>query len=297
MTTVSTKKRIVFIINPISGGKRKVDLPKTIQTEIDKIKFDVNIRFTERAGHAGEISKQAVDDGIDIIVAVGGDGTINEVACQMINTKSILGIIPQGSGNGLARHLGISRSIRKALGLINSAHTMKIDTASINGTPFISIAGVGFDALVADLFASSKKRGFFNYLKIITEKYASYRPKKYSITIDTGKTITTDALFLSFANSNQFGYNTAIAPNAQLNDGKLDLCIVKKPFLLEIPLIANLMILKAIHLSPHVEIIPTSEIFVKQSKNRKVNIDGEAVKLGEELNIKVNPLSLNVIIP
>jgi len=297
MNVNSNKRRIVFIINPISGGRKKADIPKVISEEIDGNKFDIDIRFTEHAGHAGDISKQAVDENIEVIVAVGGDGTINEVACQMINTKSILGIIPQGSGNGLARHLGISRSVKKALRLINSAHTMKIDTASINGTPFISIAGVGFDAKVAELFAESKKRGFFNYLKIIAEKYAGYKQKKYIISLEDGKTITTNALFISFANSNQFGYNTSIAPNAQLNDGRLDLCIVKKPFLMELPLIANLLLLKAIHISPHVEIIPTSEVIVRQSKNRKVNIDGEAIKLGEELNIKVSPLSLNVIIP
>lgn len=297
MTSGLTKKKIVFIINPISGGKKKVDIPKAILAEIDYDKFDVDIRFTERVGHAQEISKQCVEDGFDIIVAVGGDGTINEVASEMINSKSILGIIPRGSGNGLARHLGISRSVNKALGLINSTHTMKIDTASINGKPFISIAGVGFDAKVAELFANSKKRGFLTYFKIIAEKYATYRPKEYRITLDSRQTITTNALFISIANSNQFGYNTEIAPNAKLNDGKLDICIVKKPFLVELPLIINLLLLKAIHLSPHVEIIPASKIIIVQSKNRKVNIDGEAVELGKELNIKVNPLSLNIIIP
>lgn len=297
MTSGLTKKKIVFIINPISGGKKKVDIPKAILAEIDYDKFDVDIRFTERVGHAQEISKQCVEDGFDIIVAVGGDGTINEVASEMIGSDCILGIIPRGSGNGLARHLGISRSVNKALGLINSAHTFKIDTASINGKTFISIAGVGFDAKVAELFANSKKRGFLTYFKIIAEKYASYRPKKYSITLDSRQTINTKALFISIANSNQFGYNTTIAPNAKLNDGKLDICIVKKPFLVEIPLIINLLLLKAIHLSPHVEIIPASKIIIVQSKNRKVNIDGEAIELGKELNIKVNPLSLDIIIP
>lgn len=297
MTSGLTKKKIVFIINPISGGKKKVDIPKAILAEIDYDKFDVDIRFTERVGHAQEISKQCVEDGFDIIVAVGGDGTINEVASEMIGSDCILGIIPRGSGNGLARHLGISRSVNKALGLINSAHTFKIDTASINGKTFISIAGVGFDAKVAELFANSKKRGFLSYFKIIAEKYATYRPKKYSITLDSGKTMTTKALFISIANSNQFGYNTTIAPNAKLNDGKLDICIVKKPFLVEIPLIINLLLLRAIHLSPHVEIIPASKIIIVQSKNRKVNIDGEAIELGKELNIKVNPLSLDIIIP
>lgn len=292
-----SKKRIVFIINPISGARIKIDIQKAIFTAIDKDEFDIDIRFTKYRGHASGISKQAVNNGVEIIVAVGGDGTINEVACEMINTKSILGIIPRGSGNGLARHLGISRTVSKALRLINKGHTMKIDTASINEKQFISIAGLGFDAMVAKQFSKSKKRGFLSYFRIIAEQYPSYQSKNYNLILDSGQEINTDAFFISIANSNQFGYNTSIAPNAKLNDGKLDICIVKKPFFVEIPLVINLLLLRAIHLSPHVEIIPASEIIIKQTKNRRINIDGEAFKLGKELSIKVNPLSLNVIIP
>ncbi|PLX14153.1 MAG: diacylglycerol kinase [Marinilabiliales bacterium] len=215
----------------------------------------------------------------------------------MIDSESIMGIIPGGSGNGLARHLGIPRNKNKALKLIKSKKVTKIDTASVNGKAFVSIAGVGFDALVAKLFAESTQRGFLSYFRLIAEKYPRYKPKKYTIIIDENTKIQTTALFLSFANSNQFGYNTAIAPNAKLNDGKLDLCIVKKPMLFEIPIIANLLLLKKIHLSPFVNIIPVKNIIVKQSKNRHTNIDGEAVKLGKDLNINIKPLSLNIIIP
>lgn len=293
----TNKKKVVFIVNPISGGHRGTNISASIMQKVDKSKFDFEIQLTKYKGHASEISKQQVEDGTHIIVAVGGDGTINEVASQMIGTSSILGIIPRGSGNGLARHLGIPRMVGKALELINLSRNTKIDTATVNGTPFISIAGLGFDAYVADLFASSKRRGFFTYFKIIAENYHDYKSKTYTLRFGSGKLIETKAFFISFANSNQFGFNTSIAPNAKLNDGKLDICIVKKPFLVEIPLIANLLLLRKINLSPHVEIIPASDIVVEQSKNRVANIDGEAIKLGKELNIKVNPLSLNIIIP
>lgn len=296
-TSISERKKIVFIINPISGGKSKSNISEAISQEIDKSKFDISIRYTEYAGHAEEISKQLVNENTDLIVAVGGDGTINEIASQMINSESTLGIIPRGSGNGLARHLGISRNTNKALGFINSAKTTKIDTATINDKAFVSIAGVGFDAAVAEIFTASKRRGFFSYFKIIAETFHSYSPKNYSLTFDDKEEINTDALFISFANSNQFGYNTSIAPNAKLNDGKLDICIVQKPNIFEIPIIANLLLLKKIHLSPHVEIVPAERLIVKQSKNRAINLDGEAIKMGKELKIKIKPLSLKIIIP
>ena len=215
----------------------------------------------------------------------------------MINCDCVLGIIPRGSGNGLARHLGIPLSVSKAIDLINSQKITKIDTASVNDKKFISIAGVGFDAHIADLFAGNTKRGFLSYFKLVAANYRTYRPKKYKIKLDSQDEITRSALFITFANSNQFGYNTTIAPNAKLNDGKLDICIVNKPSIFEIPIIVNLLLLKKIHLSPHVNIVPASELIVTQSKNRVTNIDGEPIKLGKELKIKVNPLSLNVIIP
>lgn len=297
MASPTNKKKVVFIINPISGGRRGLNLPTIINKGIDRSKFNIEIRHTEYAGHASEISKKLVKDGTDIIVAVGGDGTINEVASQMIDTKSILGVIPRGSGNGLARHLGIPRTAAKALELINLTHTTKIDTATINDKPFISIAGIGFDAFVAKQFTKSKRRGFFTYFKIIAENYHDYKPKKYNIKFNSGKTIDTEAFFISFANSNQFGFNASIAPNAKLNDGKLDICIVKKPFIVEVPLIANLLLLRRIDLSPHVEIIPSSGLIIEQTKNRVANVDGEAIKLGKKLNIQAKPLSLNIIIP
>lgn len=273
------------------------NIAEIIRKEVDDEKFEVHINFTESAGHASILSKEAVENKTDIIVAVGGDGTVNEVASQMVGSESVLGIIPGGSGNGLARHLGIPLIPEKSIRLIFSGNISKIDTGTVNEKAFISIAGIGFDALVAKLFAENKRRGFLTYLSLIAQQFSSYREKKYTLEFENGEILTTRALFISFANSNQFGYNTTISPNALLNDGLLDVCIVKKPKFIDLPGILNLLLLKKINQSPFVQIKQAKKIIVKRSKNRFVNIDGEACKLKKNLKVEVKPLSLNVIIP
>ena len=290
------KKSILFIINPISGKRRFKNLEEKIETGIDRDKYDLKIRSTRSAGHAVTLAEEAVQANTDIIVAVGGDGTINEVASCLIHSHAMLGIIPAGSGNGLARHLGIPMSLTGALKLINKAACKLIDTATINGRPFISIAGVGFDALIARKFARDTDRGFATYLKHVTNTFIKYKPKKYKL--KTGNiTLKTKALFISFANTNQFGYNTRIAPNAKLTDGKLDICIVQKPRLFEIPIITNLLLLKMIDKSPHVHIIQAEEVHVERKKGKYINLDGEPVKMEKTIHVKIVPKSLKVIIP
>ena len=293
---INEKKRILFIINPVSGKRSSKNILKEINSGIDSGKYIVDVKYSESAKHVTTLATDAVQTNTDIIVAVGGDGTINEVASCLIHSKSLLGIIPLGSGNGLARHIGIPLSVVKAIKLINEAHSMLIDTATINNKPFISIAGVGFDALIARKFATSKKRGFTTYLQYVANSFIKYKPKIYQLKINE-KVIKTKALFISFANSNQFGYNAQIAPNAKLDDGMLDICIVQKPNLFEMPLIANLVFLKRIDKSQLVEIIPAAEVTVERKKGKYVNIDGEAVEMTKKLEIKVVPLSLKIIIP
>jgi YegS/Rv2252/BmrU family lipid kinase len=268
-----------------------------VKRHLNKTKFTYEFKFTEYAGHAAVLSKEAVKNNTGIIVAVGGDGTINEIASQMIGSESVLGIIPLGSGNGLARHLGIPRIVPLAIRQINRFNVTSIDTATLNGVPFISIAGMGFDAKVARLFSKSQKRGFFTYAHLITNHFLQYKPKKYRLKLEDGTEITKRAFFISFANSNQFGYNTAIAPNAQLRDGQLDICIVQKPNVFELPIIANLLLLRAIDKSQYVETIRASRFTVQQKRNRWINIDGEPKKLKKKIDVEVKPLSLKVIIP
>ena len=292
-----TKTRVVFIVNPIAGNSHTELFPDFVKRVLNHNRFCYEIVFTEYAGHAIALGNEAAKSEFDLVVAVGGDGTINEVARELIHSDKILGIIPSGSGNGLARHLNIPLNFEGALRLINTGNQSKIDTATINDRAFISIAGVGFDALVAEKFANDPNRGFLTYFKLAAANYQSYQPETYTIIIDHKREIVAEALFISLANSSQFGYNTTIAPQAVLNDGLIDLCIVEKPTIFDMPLIANLLLLKMIHKSKFVTIHKARHVEIKRSGNRVVNIDGEPLMLEKDLVIDINPLSLNIIIP
>ncbi len=290
------KKKIRFIINPISGNSRKKILEEEINEHIDADKYDYDIAYTQAVNHATELSREAVENNYNIVVAVGGDGSLHEVSKSLIGTKTVLGIIPAGSGNGFARHLKIPFNAVNAIKVINEANIIPIDTVNINNETFISIAGVGFDALIAKKFAKSGSRGFWSYFKIITQEYIAYKPKKYILNID-GVRIEKRALLLAFANSSQFGYNTSIAPDADLQDGLVDVCIFEKVPILDIPYITNLLFFKQIYKTKYMEIVKAKSITVERKRNKVVNIDGESIKIGKTLNIEVNPMSLNIIVP
>ena len=229
-----TKKKIIFIVNPISGNHNKNNFPVLVDNYIDKNKFDYKIVFTERVNHATELTMKAIEDGFKYIAAVGGDGTINEIAKCLIGKEQVLVIVPFGSGNGLARHLELPfKTERLITEVINNGDIYKMDTATMNGTPFISIAGIGFDALIADYFSKDSNRGFITYAKLVTEEYHNFKPKEYILTLDNDKTIVCKPFFITFANSSQFGYNAEISPKASVQDGLLDVCIFKKPSILD----------------------------------------------------------------
>jgi YegS/Rv2252/BmrU family lipid kinase len=291
-------KKIVFLVNPNSGvnHSRKALLKDYAAQVLDAEKYTWEVIFSKSAGHLYETSKSAAENGADIIVAVGGDGTVNQVAKGMFGSSAVLGLVPAGSGNGLAHHLNIPVDIPASLEVINKAEEKIIDTCSVNGELFVSIAGVGFDALVAKKFAETKRRGFLSYLNIVTNEYTWYRPRKYKLNID-GKIYKREALFVSFANTNQFGYNTIISPDASIEDGLIDVCIMKKVPLLLAPGIIGLLLTRKIDSSGYVEIIRAKEVSFTRRKNRPVNIDGEPVKLTPELTVKVNPASLRVLVP
>lgn len=293
-----SRRKIRFIVNPASGSNRSrsKEVAQLIEQHLDKTTFISEVIFSQAPGQPLILSHEAVEQGIDIVVAVGGDGSVNEVAKGLIGSKVTLGIIPMGSGNGLARHLNIPLDPAKAIKILNSGKTMLIDTVSINDNQFVSIAGVGFDALVADKFAQSESRGFLTYFRIATRAYPFYKPKKYLLDID-GEIVKRRALFISFANSDQFGYNTTIAPNADITDGLMDVCIVQKIPLFKAPLIAQLLLAKKIDQSSYVEIIKAKQVFLRRRKNDVINIDGEPVLLSRNLSLKVNHLALRIAIP
>jgi len=288
------KSNIIFIINPISGGKKKSDLPVLIDQYLDKEKFAPIYTFTEYVGHATELAEEAEKKNYDIIVAVGGDGTINEVASKLVHSDKILAIIPFGSGNGLARFLNIPLNPKKAIELINTGKHQLIDTAELNGKKFFNMAGMGFDAHLSSVFAGNKKRGLKSYVQLGFKEITTYKAQPYHIEID-GQQCDNDAFAISIANSSQYGNNVYISPKSSLTDGYLDVCIIHPISLVKLPLLAFQMITAKTHQSSLVRIIRGKHIKIKRNAPDAVHLDGEPLEMGEELEIKIIPQSLKIL--
>jgi len=291
-----SKSNILFIINPISGGKDKLKIPALIDAHLDREKFNPNFSFTEYVGHASEIAEEAANKNFDVIVAVGGDGTINEVAAKVMQYDKILGIIPFGSGNGLARYMKIPLKPVQAIQLINEGKAGLIDTGRFNGKAFFNMAGMGFDAHISSVFAGNKSRGLSGYLKLGFREVLSYRPQTYRLIID-GKEYIREAVVLSIANSSQYGNNAHIAAGASITDGLLDVCVIPQFPLYKLPVLAYEMLNAKTDQSDLVEIIRGKEIRILRSQDDAIHIDGEPFFMGREIEVSVAPLSLNIISP
>ena len=289
-----SKQKIRFIINPISGKKHKDHLPAQIEAHLDLSRFDYDITVSEYAGHAKVLVEEAVDTHCDIVAVAGGDGSINEVGTRLIGTDIALAVIPCGSGNGLSRCLDLPLDPVRALEVINGDHRRKIDTVEVNGLPFISISGTGYDAKVADDYSKDPRRGFETYFRYIVRNFITMKEQPYTIVMPD-QTLDVDAFFISFANSNQMGYDVPISPHASLWDGLVDLCIVQKPNPLELPIMGGFMLDGMMDKAPKVKIIQTPEATIIRPKADVINLDGESVMMEKDLHLKVNPLSLNII--
>lgn len=288
------KRKILFVINPISGGKSKHNFPEKVDKYLDKSKFDYECLFTEYHGHGSLLASKAIKNGVDILVAVGGDGTINEVASEVEGTDKLMGIIPFGSGNGLARSLGIPLGDVQAIKRINMLHVSKIDSGTFNGRKFFNMAGIGFDAQISARFAENVKRGLSSYVRIAFSEVTSYRSQNYHLTID-GKEYEHQAFMISVANSSQYGNNAHISPFASLNDGLLDICILRPFPLYKFPAVALRMFRRNAHKSNYLDIIQGSKIIIKRECDAAVHLDGDPFSMGTILNIGINPHSLNIL--
>lgn len=288
------KKRILFIVNPISGGKKKKGFEKRAIEELDTTAYDADFAFTQYANHAYELGVEAVEAGIDVVVAVGGDGTINEIASALNGTDTILGIVPEGSGNGLALYLGIPLNERAAIRRLNRFESIMIDSGTINEHLFFNMAGIGFDASVSDRFANDKIRGPIGYLKAVLSEISTYRPKQYKLNID-GEAFEREAFMISVANSPQYGNNAYVAPQASITDGVLDVCVIHKFPLYTFPMMLFHLFNKTADQSEYVEIIPGKQIYITRETADAVHVDGEPKEMGTELEINVNPSSLKIL--
>lgn len=288
------KKRIVFIVNPISHETKGLDIREIIENNLDLDQFEFKIVYTQYAEHATQLAQDVLTDSTDIIAAVGGDGTVNEVGKTLINTKVNLAIIPVGSGNGLARHLGIPIGLVKAVRALSHAHSIVMDTAKINDKVFLGVGGIGFDAHVAHQFAQFGKRGFFSYCLVALREFFLYDSKSYHINID-GKKIIKNAFVLTFANSSQYGNNFIIAPTAKISDGYLDLVIVDDIPIYLVPQFLFKCRYGTLNYSRHFETHRFKEITI-QNGPMQAHIDGEPIMFENEIKITVEPQSLIVLI-
>lgn len=290
-------ENICFIINPVSGTGKWKGVEGNIKKYLSP-KFSPIIQYTKYHGHATILAEDAAEN-CSIIIAVGGDGLVNEVAAGMMSTSAVLGIIPAGSGNAVANHFTIPHGHEEAIDCINKMHISTVDTAFVNGKHFLAVAGTGFDAEVAALFAGSKSRGFFTYIRLSAMKYFTYKPAEYEITVD-GNIHRKKTFVISVANSSQYGNNAYISPEASTKDGILDVSIIK-PF----PIYKSLLIIwrlfsKTLNHSPYFENIRGRNIAIRKvNKDAKLclHYDGEPGGMVDEIKISVFPKSLRIITP
>ena len=285
------KRKALFIINPISGGKKKDRVPDLVNSHF---KGDATIVFTEGVSHAHEVAAQAIGQ-YDMVVAVGGDGTINEVASALVGSETILGVVPCGSGNGLSRFLQIPMDIEEAIKNLNTGDVAVIDSAQANGKPFFNMAGMGFDAHISEVFSHGKHRGFISYIKSSLLEVINYKPQDYHIEID-GQIYDRRAFMVSFANSSQYGNNAHVSPQASVQDGLLDVCIIKPFPLYRFAGLVIRMFNKTANKSRFVEIINGKHITVKRKTQGPMHLDGEPEIAEANVKIDVLPASLNILV-
>lgn len=280
-----------LIVNPISGtrsGNARQNLSVQLENRLRELGFDVDTCFTTCRGDATRLAREAVASGCDGVLACGGDGTVNETARAMIDAPIPMGIIPAGSGNGLARHISIPMNPLDAVDIIAARHIVDCDFGAVNNRPFFCTFGVGFDAAVSDRFAAAKTRGKFTYIRSAIEEFASYNPNLYTIDIN-GKIIEREAFLIAVCNASQWGNNAYIAPNASITDGLLDIIVVNKASKLRTVLLAFDLMAGLIADNSIIETFRVKKTRITRRDHGPSHIDGEPADLGVDLDIACNP--------
>ncbi|MFN5910707.1 MAG: diacylglycerol/lipid kinase family protein [Bacteroidota bacterium] len=288
------KQRIRFIINPISGVGRKGELPGMIEQYLDQSKFEYDIVYTEYRKHAKLIAAESSDEGIDIVCAVGGDGSVHEVGTALIGRTTRLAIIPTGSGNGLARHLGIPVNIPLAIACINNSNFIEMDTVMVNDKPFLGIGGYGFDAVIAKKFDEYHKRGFWSYVKLVCREFWKYNPVNISIDMN-GEIKQMPVVLCTIANSSEFGNGFVVSPKSDVTDGKLEMVILKPFRFWSIPSLVVRFFRKTSHKSKFTEVISFQNAKIR-IPHKIAHYDGEPFDVRQELNVRVVPKSLHILV-
>lgn len=290
------KKRIRFIINPFSGTSGKQSTPDLIKSLIDHSKFEYEIVTTEFAGHAIQLAKEAVKLNFDFVAAVGGDGSVNEVAQSLLYTNCTLIVIPGGSGNGFAMHLGLGRNIQRSIELINNGHIIEIDTCAVNNLFFINVSGLGFDARIAYKTKENNKRGFIPYLLTSLREARKFKPQALELHVDN-QVIKGNYAAAVVANASMYGYHFTIAPQASMQDGIMDIMLIKEAPLYRYFLVIFRFLNRTLHKSKITETYKAKSISIITSEESYMHVDGEGYIAEKELNFKISPKSLKVLAP
>lgn len=288
-------KKIVFIINPKAGTGSKRTVLNAIDRHLDTTRFLHTIRYTEYAGHAAVIAREEAEQGTDVVVAVGGDGTVNEVGRALVGTQTAMAIIPCGSGNGLARHMRISMRPDKAMQLINEYCVKEIDYGVVNGNPFFCTCGVGFDAFISMKFAEAGSRGLKTYVEKTLQDGLTYKPETYQIEIE-GETEVQEAFLIACANASQYGNNAYIAPEASTRDGLMDVTILTPFTTLESAQIVMQMFSRELPKNSHVKTFRTKRIKIMREKEGPAHVDGDPMTMGDTLEVEIVPAALRMVV-
>lgn len=292
----NNKHYIQAIINPISGVGSKRKIPKMIENAFPENRYDLQVSFTEYPGHASELTAHAIKKGAKCIIAVGGDGTVNEIAKSMLHTDAVLGIIPKGSGNGLARELHIPMDAKRALDIIVKKHISVIDCCRANGRTFFCTCGVGFDAAVSQKFANEKRRGSLTYIKSTIEEYLSYRPEPYELLIDN-QTVKEKAFLIACGNASQYGNNAFIAPHANIQDGEMDITILAPFGPLDIAPLAIQLFTKQIDRNSKILTFKGKHVTIIRQEAGVMHLDGEPIMTDNRIDIDIQSSALKVCTP
>ena len=289
-------EKITVIINPVSGTTSKKRIPDLLDQYIPSDQFEKQFFFTEYRGHAYELASKAVKENAGYVIAVGGDGTVNEVARALVESSSVLGIVPMGSGNGLARDLAIPMDSRKALEVIFERKIRTIDYCKANNRIFFCTCGVGFDASVSERFAKRKRRGPLSYMRSVVTEYLQFKPDTYDIVFEN-EVLSKKAFLVTCANASQYGNNAFIAPQADMNDGMMDIAVLSPFSPFDVGHLIVQMFTKQITKNRKLQYYRSKKLALRRAKPGIVHIDGEPVYMDKIISLEVFPNGLNVIVP
>ena len=291
---VEGKKSILFLINPKSGVQKKKKVLQVIEKNIDREVYDFSVEYTQYAGHATELASAAAKRGVDAVVAVGGDGTVNEVGRALVHSNTAMGVIPCGSGNGFARHLGIPLGAKQAVEFINKAVPTKIDYGKINNRPFFCACGVGFDALVSNDFAKGNQRGMFSYIQKTLIDWVTYKPEVYSIETSHSKK-RIKAFVIACGNASQYGNNAYIAPFASMRDSLLTISVMHPFTPLDVPAVVTQLFSNNLSTSGYTKTFNAEWVRIIREKAGPAHFDGEPCEMEAELYIETVPAGISVL--